>query len=146
MKKRTVERGLSSVAVLCVMMASLLSPPLLGDELPGRYFRLLEAGSALVETKLNAEPGAGLTAIESTPEWRHFPYAILAPAVLYTKEHALNRRYGDPKMRDLVPTCINPSTFWVRMGIPRPSSIRRARPVGCTLRRNRRSLQFGIMN
>lgn len=83
------------------MLVCLLSTPLMGVELPGHYFRLLEAGSAIVEAKLDAEPGAGLAAIESTPEWRRFPHAILAPAVLYTKQHTLNPRHGDPKMRDL---------------------------------------------
>jgi hypothetical protein len=71
-----------------------MATPLLAAELPGRYFRLLEAGSAKVEAKLNAEPGATLKTLESQPSWRHFPYAILAPAVLYSKQH-------DPKMRDL---------------------------------------------
>lgn len=94
-------RRLSRPAALCALIVCLLSTPLMGDELPGRYFRLLEAGAAMVEAKLNAEPGADLKTIESTPGWRHFPYAILAPAVLYTKQHALNSRYGDTKMRDL---------------------------------------------
>jgi hypothetical protein len=34
---------------------------LAGAELPGRCFRLLEAGSATVEAKLNADPGADLS-------------------------------------------------------------------------------------
>src|SRR6186713_2094485 len=71
-----------------------MATPLVAAELPGRYFRLLEAGSAKVEAKMNAEPGATLKTLESQPGWRHFPYAILAPAVLYSKQH-------DPKMRDL---------------------------------------------
>lgn len=74
---------------------------LAGAELPGRYFRLLESGSAKVEAILNASPGADLKTIEAKPGWRHFPYAILAPAVLYTKRHAGNPRFGDQRMRDL---------------------------------------------
>jgi hypothetical protein len=70
-----------------------------GDALPAAYFPLLEAGTAKVERHLNATPNADLKALE-TPinEWRHFPYAILAPAVLYAKRHPHNARYRDPKM------------------------------------------------
>lgn len=66
--------------------------------LPGAYFPLLEAGAAKVERRLEAEPGADLKALENNPEWRHFPYAILAPAVLYAKKHPRNPRYQDPRM------------------------------------------------
>jgi hypothetical protein len=67
-------------------------------ELPGRYFRLLEAGSAKVEQRLTAEPAADLKTLEALAGWRHFPYAILAPAVLYAKQHPHNLRYHDPGM------------------------------------------------
>ncbi len=66
--------------------------------LPGGYFPLLKAGAEKVEARLRAEPAADLKAIEARPGWRHFPYAILAPAVLYTKPHPQNRWYGDPAM------------------------------------------------
>lgn len=67
--------------------------------LPAAYFRLLEAGAAKIEQRLNALPNADLAALE-TPisEWRHFPYAILAPAVLYAKRHPANPRFHDPQM------------------------------------------------
>ncbi len=70
-----------------------------GGALPAAYFPLLEAGTAKVERHLNATPNADLKALE-TPinEWRHFPYAILAPAVLYAKRHPHNARYHDPQM------------------------------------------------
>lgn len=70
-----------------------------GDALPAAYFPLLEAGVAKVERHLNAIPNADLKALE-TPinEWRHFPYAILAPAVLYAKRHPQNTRYHDARM------------------------------------------------
>ena len=84
-----------------IWLVLLLAAPLACADLPGRYFRLLEAGSAQVEAKLNSTPGADLKTIEAQSGWRHFPYAILAPAVLYSKRHAANPRYGDPKMRDL---------------------------------------------
>src|SRR5437899_7226414 len=66
--------------------------------LPGAYFRLLEAGSALVEARLNAEPSATLETLEALPGWSHFPYCILASAFLYSKKHSANPRYHDPKM------------------------------------------------
>jgi len=67
-------------------------------ELPGAYFRLLEAGCAKVEKHLDAHPGADLKTLESGGPWRHFPYSILAPAVLYARKHPDNPRYRDPKM------------------------------------------------
>lgn len=73
-------------------------PALAAVRLPDGYFPLLEGGAAKVEARLNAEPGADLKTIEATPGWRHFPYAILAPAVLYAKSHPQNRRYRDPRM------------------------------------------------
>ncbi len=67
--------------------------------LPAAYFRLLEVGAAKVEQRLNSIPNADLKTLE-TPisEWRHFPYAILAPSVLYAKKHPANPRYHDAKM------------------------------------------------
>src|SRR5579872_6769441 len=66
--------------------------------LPGRYFELMEAGSRQVEARLTAEPNADLEGLEKTPGWTHFGYSILAPAVLYAKQHAANPRYHDAKM------------------------------------------------
>jgi hypothetical protein len=34
-------------------------------------------------------------------EWRHFPYAILAPAALYAIQHPSNARFRDRKMQKL---------------------------------------------
>ena len=61
----------------------------------------MEGGIAQVEERLNAEPGADLQSLEARPGWRHFPYAILAPAVLYAKRDEDNRHYHDPKMLGL---------------------------------------------
>jgi hypothetical protein len=69
--------------------------------LPGQYFRLLEAGADMVRQRLDAEPNADLAALESRTDWRHFPYAILAPAVLYAKKHPQNSRYHNPQMLSL---------------------------------------------
>ncbi|MEW5977227.1 MAG: hypothetical protein AB1898_15665 [Acidobacteriota bacterium] len=96
-------RGLVTMAVSWALAA-----PLWGQSLPGRYFELMEAGSQRVEERLNAEPGATLKSLEEGKpagafnpwkgDWRHFPYAILPPAVLYAKKHPSNPRYHDPKM------------------------------------------------
>ena len=67
-------------------------------KLPARYFQLIEAGAAEVEKRLDAEPAADLQALEARDEWRHFPYSILAPAVLYAKRHPDNARFHDPRM------------------------------------------------
>lgn len=58
----------------------------------------MEAGAAEVEQRLDAEPSADLAALETRPGWKHFPYAILAPAVLYAKRHRDNPHYHDAKM------------------------------------------------
>lgn len=76
--------------------------PLVCAELPNRYLRLLEAGSAMVESRLNAEPAATLKTLEAQPNWRHFPYAILAPAVLYAKQHSTKHRDLAIRIGDLL--------------------------------------------
>ncbi len=58
--------------------------------LPERYFRLLEAELALIEKRLEADPQAALGLNEC-------PGAVLAAAVLYTKQHAANPSRGDGK-------------------------------------------------
>lgn len=70
-------------------------------ELPMQYFQLLNAGVLRIENKLNAEPGAGLSVLEASPDWRHFASAVLIPAVLYTKQHPQNDRFGDINMLKL---------------------------------------------
>jgi len=72
--------------------------------LPAQYFRLLESGTTQVETRLNAEPSADLKTLEAQEgrrQWNHFPFAILAPAVLYAKRHPANPHYHDPRMLQL---------------------------------------------
>ena len=80
--------------VFFLAATSMLAAP----SLPTQYFRLMEGGIAPVEERLNADPNVDLAALEARPDWRHFPYAILAPAVLYAKKHPDNSRYHDPKM------------------------------------------------
>lgn len=70
-------------------------------ELPARYFQLLESGIAIVEKRMAAEPDATLASLELQPGWVHFPNAILMPAVLYTKLHPANKRYGDASLLQL---------------------------------------------
>jgi hypothetical protein len=80
------------------LLALLGALPAAAQALPGAYFRLIETGLARVDQRLNAEPGADLKTLESRGNWRHFPYALMAPAVLYAKQHPQNPRYRDPKM------------------------------------------------
>jgi hypothetical protein len=87
---------LASIVVLGAIDLQAATP-----DLPGAYFRLLEAGATMVQRRLATEPGADLAVLESRDGWRHFPYAILAPSVLYAKRHPQNRRYRDPAMLSL---------------------------------------------
>jgi hypothetical protein len=84
--------------VFALLAVFLASEALAGAALPKRYFELMEAGVAAVSSRLAAEPNLTLGELEARPGWRHFGYAILAPAVLYTKDHADNARYQDPEM------------------------------------------------
>ena len=68
------------------------------DPLLAAYFRLLEAGAEKVEQRMNSIPDVDLKTLEARSDWRHFPYAILAPAALYAKRHPRNTRFRDPKM------------------------------------------------
>lgn len=51
-----------------------------------------------MKARLDSEPNTNLESLEADSGWRHFPYAILAPAVLYAKQHPSNSRYQDPDM------------------------------------------------
>jgi hypothetical protein len=95
MKTRAVTKPwIVALGLMFLASASVAAP----ISLPGQYFRLIEAGADQVEAKLDAEPSANIETLVAHNNWRHFPYAILAPAVLYTKQHPTNRRYHDPKM------------------------------------------------
>jgi hypothetical protein len=84
------------LGMLCPALAQGATP-----NLPGQYFRLLEAGADMVRDRLDSEPGADLAVLESRAEWRYFPYAILGPAVLYAKKHRQISRCHDPIMLSL---------------------------------------------
>jgi hypothetical protein len=71
------------------------------QRLPAGYFRLMAAGAAEVDRRLSAEPSPDLKVLEARPGWKHFPYAILAPAVLYAKRHPDNSHFHDPRMLSL---------------------------------------------
>ena len=91
-------RTVTAFVLVLFLPSMLLAASANNTQLPGAYFRLLEAGAAMVEARLNAEPSATLETLEAIPGWTHFPYSILASAVLYSKKHATNPRYHDPKM------------------------------------------------
>ena len=61
-----------------------------GAALPGRYFRLMEAGIAQVD--------ASALKVESRPKSHYFPGALMVASVLYAKAHQDNPRAGDPTM------------------------------------------------
>jgi hypothetical protein len=93
---------LSQVLMLSLVVHGVaFLPDAAAASLPGGYFRLLEAGVTMVAERLAAEPEADLAALEARPGWRHFPYAILPPAVLYTRKDPANTRYHDPRMLEL---------------------------------------------
>src|SRR5579864_3747277 len=87
------------LACLFVLSASLgFAQP---NAVPARYYKLLEEGVARVNERLAAEPGATLSSIEAQSGWKHFPSAILAAAVLYTKAHPANAHRGESKVLQL---------------------------------------------
>jgi hypothetical protein len=67
-------------------------------EVPARYYVLMDSWIRSVEARMNTGDKLTLASLESTPDWRHFPSAILAAAVLYAKEHPANPRFHDPGM------------------------------------------------
>jgi len=85
---------------LLLLIASLASAEP-HNPLPARYYQLMEQGIARVEERLAAEPSATLASLEAQPGWTHFPSAILAAAVLYTKGHPANSHRGEAKMLQL---------------------------------------------
>ncbi|MBL7761877.1 MAG: hypothetical protein JNL23_00495 [Chitinophagaceae bacterium] len=97
-----LKKELSIIAILLItgiiVNAQSKASPVTTTELPARYFQLLESGIAIVEKRMDAEPGASLATLESQPGWIHFPNAILMPAVLYTKKHPANKKFADAKM------------------------------------------------
>ena len=90
-----------SIPAVLLLLTATASGPAIGGPLPAQYFRLLEAGAERVDRRLGSDPAVTLEQLESGRNWRHFPYAILAPAVLYAKQHPDNPRYQDPGMLDL---------------------------------------------
>lgn len=84
-------------APFCLLVCG-MAPSGSPAELPAAYFRLIESGALQVEKALDTSPSADLETLEKRPTWKHFPYAILAPAVLYTKKHRANPHYHDPRM------------------------------------------------
>ena len=88
--------GIVAVGVLMTLGLA-MSPSAAAASLPGAYFRLMEKSIAFVQERLDAN-GADLRALEDGGGGTHFPYAVLSPAVLYTKKHADNPNYRNPKM------------------------------------------------
>src|SRR5215471_101170 len=87
--------------IACLLAIACLADAQPHNLLPARYYQLMEQGIAGVEERLAAEPSATLAALEAQPGWTHFPSAILAAAVLYTKSHPANAHRGELKIRQL---------------------------------------------
>ena len=96
-RKFRAESMLTRVALFLISLSGVATLAS-AQTLPGAYFRLMEAGAAQVEQALTAEPAANLVALEAKPGWKHLPYAILAPAVLYASRNPENPHYHDPRM------------------------------------------------
>lgn len=101
MKQKILLSTLVLISALCQTIAQTQGSNPNAVKLPGRYFQLLEAGIERIEKRLAAEPEANLASLETQPGWSHFPNIILAPAVLYTKLHPANKRYGDASLLQL---------------------------------------------
>ena len=71
------------------------------DSLPDEYFRRLSKWCTVVRAKLQTMPDARLAALEAQRGWYHFPYTILASAVLYAKPNRANKDFGNPAMLEL---------------------------------------------
>ena len=99
--KFKVQSSKSKVALIVALAGALVCGRSTAAELPGRYFRLMEAGITQVGERLAAEPTADLKGLEERPGWRHFPSAVLLAAVLYAKSHPANSRHRDPGMLSL---------------------------------------------
>ena len=97
-------RFLGRIGILCSAAYLVLGCAVAGAEtssLPGAYFYLLKSGCEKLKQRFKEEPNATLQQLEARSGWRHFPQAVLAPAVLYAKQHPENPYYRDPKMLEL---------------------------------------------
>ena len=95
MKQKILLSILAIISTIFHINAQPQLPDPTAVELPVRYFQLLKAGIERVQKRLTDEKDATLASLEAQPGWSHFPNAILMPAVLYTKSHPSNKRYGD---------------------------------------------------
>jgi hypothetical protein len=88
---RTTSSHIKALARMVLLLASCLLP-VAGAELPGLYYRLMEAGLAGVDAaQLPAEP-------EARPRSHYYPGALLVATVLHAKPHASNSRFGDGRL------------------------------------------------
>src|SRR5690349_6728151 len=71
-------------------------------DLPARYYKLLDTGTAQVSKRLASTPSANLKELEERGDgWRLFPHTVLAAAVLYGRQDPDNPRYHEAAMRAL---------------------------------------------
>lgn len=73
----------------------------LQNNLPGRYYDILEAGVRRIDSVFKAHPDPTLEVLERGQAIGHFPHAVLVPAVLYTRKYPGNDYYRQPNMLTL---------------------------------------------
>lgn len=102
-RRHFLKQGIAtSAALLCFREAAALSSEVpAAAALPGDYFRRMAKWCPVVAARLKKESGATLKELEATPGWYHFPYTILAAAVLYSKQNAENPFYKKQEMLHL---------------------------------------------
>ena len=87
------------VRVAIVAVAALAAPGSVRcSQLPAQYYRLLESGVAQVAKEMDTQPAPTFETLTAHPGWKRFAQSIMAPAVLYAKQHPANTHYRDPKM------------------------------------------------
>ncbi|MCC7339447.1 MAG: hypothetical protein IT170_00050 [Bryobacterales bacterium] len=91
LSKRMAMLGVTlTLGLLCIPWSS-------GASLPGAYFERMAKSVKFAQEMLDKN-GPNLRAIEAGGGGTHFPYSILSPAVLYTRQHRDNPDYRNPKM------------------------------------------------
>lgn len=63
--------------------------------LPAAYYRWMSDSASRIRARLDENPAAGLRELETNQTWVHFPYALIAMAVLYARRHPANHDFQD---------------------------------------------------
>ncbi len=96
--------SLASAALASQRLSALAAetPHVISDEaLPDAYFRRMAKWCPVLLETLKSKPNARLADLEAQKGWYHFPYAILAAAVLYKRPNPANPFHGKREALDL---------------------------------------------